>query len=143
MFGALAKRGHEGDAYERDGELHASCRIGDTRLGLEFHIIGKHRTEVRGGYRRPVEDLPASTPLRLALARMSATEVLRALVGRVKAGALAGRIAIDPVGLERWERWALAQADRIDPVLSGQILSHLVVPELDDSPGQGGALERS
>lgn len=211
LLNALARLGHEGDAHERDGELHASCRIGDTHLGLEFHIVGKHRTEMRRGYRRPAEDLPASTPLRLSLTRMSSTDVppgwedgsdgqlesrlaeitadlvvmgeaqfrerlveiaaerergrqrraeerlrhiasleakriedleasgallqkageLRALVARVKAAALSGQVDVDPSSLERWEHWALAQADRIDPVLSGQILSHLVVPELD------------
>lgn len=211
VFCALAKRGHDGSAQERDGDLQASCTIGDMHLGLEFHVIGRHRTEVRGGYARPAADLPASTPLRLSLSRMSPhdqppgwedgdagrlenqlaevaaglivlgearfrerlveiaagrerdrqrqeegrrqhiaaleakriedlkasgallrqAEELRALVVQVRAAILGGQVAADSSALDRWERWALAQADRLDPVLSGQVLSHLVVPELD------------
>lgn len=74
LFNALAKRGFEGEAYERDGTLHASCTIGDMHLGVEFTIVGKHRTEMRGGYVRPAADLPASTPLRLSLTRWSHDE---------------------------------------------------------------------
>lgn len=33
--------------------------------------------------------------------------------------------------LTAWEEWALGYADRIDPVLSGQIFSHISKPELD------------
>ncbi|MDY6949552.1 MAG: hypothetical protein SXG53_28040, partial [Pseudomonadota bacterium] len=41
-------------------------------------------------------------------------------------------ISAGAIHVDRWERWALAQADRVDPVLSGQVLKHLHVPELDD-----------
>lgn len=37
-----------------------------------------------------------------------------------------------PAQVSRWKLWALAEANRIDPVLSGQVLTHLHVPELDD-----------
>ena len=33
--------------------------------------------------------------------------------------------------LTRWKRWALLQADDIDPVLSGQVLEHLYISDLD------------
>lgn len=45
LFMALSRRGHDGSAYEdHTGELHARAIIGDTYMGLEFMIPGKHRT---------------------------------------------------------------------------------------------------
>jgi hypothetical protein len=38
---------------------------------------------------------------------------------------------IDSTTLEAWQHWALGEADRIDPVVSGQIFSHLRPPSLD------------
>lgn len=52
-------------------------------------------------------------------------EDIRALVERVRRAIDDGSADIDPSVLEAWQRWALAEADRIDPVRSGQILSHL------------------
>jgi hypothetical protein len=217
LFNTLARRGHDGDAYERDGELHARCKIGDTWFGLVFTIVGRHRTEMRAGRMQPASDLLASTPLRLSVTRWSRDEPqigwqddetgklesrlaeitaelivlgegcfrqslveaeqarerererqaeaerariaalearriddlkasgallaqaneLRALVARVKEAAGAGGFELGEGALVRWERWALAQADQLDPVLSGQVLSHLVVPELDNEHAGG------
>jgi hypothetical protein len=67
LFLALSKRGHDGDAYERDGEIHARAAIGDTYLGLDIEIVGSHRTVRQQGYLRPAPDLPASTPLALRI----------------------------------------------------------------------------
>ncbi|WP_287137160.1 hypothetical protein [Mesorhizobium sp.] len=67
LFLALSKRGHDGDAYEHDGEIHARAIIGDTHLGLDVQIVGSHRTVRQQGYLRPAPDLPASTPLALRL----------------------------------------------------------------------------
>jgi hypothetical protein len=33
--------------------------------------------------------------------------------------------------LAAWENWALDYANRVDPVLSGQILSHVRMPKLN------------
>lgn len=57
---------------------------------------------------------------------------IRALVAEV--GAAVGRdgVAVTEAQLDHWRAWALAEADRLDPVLSGQVLSHLVVPALDE-----------
>lgn len=60
---ALAKRGHGGDASATDTEISARAWIGSTALGLSLEIVGKHRTIVSRGYRRPDPALPASTPL--------------------------------------------------------------------------------
>lgn len=56
-------------------------------------------------------------------------EDLRALITRVRTAVLAGSVAVDQSRLERWECWAGAEADRLDPILSGQILTHLAPPE--------------
>ncbi|WP_192247404.1 hypothetical protein [Mesorhizobium caraganae] len=205
LFLALSKRGHDGDAYERDGEIHARAIIGDTHLGLDIQIVGSHRTERQHGYMRPAPDLPASTPFALRIDpgfdrkntvswqddgdveleskiaeiaaaiivasekefRLSLREAeeraereriekekqrqerlvqlnqkrlqnlrnsgellrqaedIRALVERVGRAIDEGSACIDASALEAWQRWALAEADRIDPVRFGQILTHL------------------
>jgi hypothetical protein len=56
-------------------------------------------------------------------------EDLRALITRVRGAVLAGSVGVDQARLEEWERWASAEADRLDPILSGQIMTHLASPE--------------
>jgi len=58
-------------------------------------------------------------------------EDLRALIARVRTAVLAGSAHIDQDRLSEWERWASAEADRLDPILSGQILTHLAPLEDD------------
>lgn len=210
LFLALSKRGHDGDAYERDGEIHARAAIGDTYLGLDIGIVGSHRTVRQQGYLRPAPDLPASTPLTLRvdpgfdrkatvswqddgdtkleskIAEIAAAIIvagekkfrltlreaderaereriekekrrqerlaqlnqqrlqnlrtsgellrqaqdIRALVERVRRAMDEGSVEIDTSTLQAWQRWALAEADRLDPVRSGQILTHLNEPSL-------------
>lgn len=62
---------------------------------------------------------------------------IRALVEQVATAVRNGSIALTSDQLARWRAWALGQADRLDPVLSGQVLSHLVVPALDHKAGAG------
>lgn len=69
LFFALASRGHDGEAWEQEGELVARCFIGDMDLRLSFSIVGKFSTEMKHGRQRPARDLPASTPLRISLQR--------------------------------------------------------------------------
>lgn len=54
---------------------------------------------------------------------------LRTLIARVRDAATVGSVAVDPERLAEWERWANAEADRLDPVLSGQIMTHLAPSE--------------
>lgn len=56
---------------------------------------------------------------------LSRSVEIRDLVARVKDAAMSGRVDISNDDLVAWEHWALAYADRIDPVLSGQIFSHI------------------
>ena len=208
LFLVLSKRGHDGDAYEHSGELHARAIIGDTYLGLNLAIAGKHKKVRRNGYERPAPDLPASTALVLSLApdfdgrtskswqddgdsrledkipviaadlivagearfRKSLKEAearakqahhekerqrqkrlqelnqqrlddlkmsgdllrqaqdIRMLVERVRMAITEGAAEIDEARLTAWEQWALGEADRIDPINSGQFLSHLDEP---------------
>lgn len=201
----LARRGHEGDAYERDGELHASAIIGDTRLGLAVDIAGSHHSARRRGGVQPASDLPAKTPLafhadlnfdgksveswqddadgileakiaiitaglivageakfrrglrdaeeraeqlrileekrrqevlaarnreRLEHLRLSGellhqAEMIRVLITRVRQAMLDGSVEVDAQTIAAWESWALGEADKLDPVLSGQIMTHL------------------
>lgn len=208
IFLTLGKRGHQGDAYEHDDEIHARAIIGDTYLGLDLAIAGKHRTVRQHGYQRPAPDLPAATPLALRLVpgfdrnatvawQDDGDDTLEAMIAEIAAGIIVagekkfrqslrdaeerakqeqieqehrrqerleqlnqqrlenlrmsgellrqaqdirmlvervgqaigdGAAEIDPSALEAWRQWALAEADRIDPVRSGHILTHLHEP---------------
>jgi hypothetical protein len=210
IFLALGRRGHDGDAYEHDGDIHARAIVGNTYLGLDLAIAGKHRTVRQYGYLRPAPDLPASTPLVLRLnlnfngkatvswqdddsgtletkvaqitagiivegekkfrrslreaeerirqeqieqgkrrqerlaqlnqkrlqdLRMSGDLLrqahdIRALVDQVRHAIDEGSLEIDASTLQAWQQWALGEADRIDPVRSGQIFTHLQEPSV-------------
>lgn len=52
-------------------------------------------------------------------------EDLRALIASVRDAVTAGSVNVDQERLKDWEQWACAEADRLDPILSGQIMSHL------------------
>lgn len=205
VFMALSRRGHDADAYERDGEIHATAIVRDTRIGLEVAVAGKHRSARVYGRDRPAADLPLSTPLMLrvdsdfdgtnkvswqddedgkletkiptiaagvivageARFRRSLREAeeraeqhriqqekrrqeelaarnrerleclhrsgellrqaedIRALVVRVRRAMTDGSADVDAATIEAWEKWALGEADQVDPVRSGQFRSHL------------------
>jgi hypothetical protein len=203
VFRTLSRRGHRADAYERDGEIHATATIGDTRVGLAIDRAARARGS--RGSMGTVPDWPASTPLAFLLdasfegkdttswqddstgqletsiAEMTARIIvageakfrrslaenekraeqfslleeqrrqeeieqrnrerlerlrtsgellrravdLRSLIGRVRDAVCAGSVDVDEATLHAWEEWASAEADRLDPILSGQIMSHL------------------
>lgn len=52
-------------------------------------------------------------------------EDLRALIAHVLEAVDAGAVAVDASTLKSWHGWASEEADRLDPVLSGQIMTHL------------------
>ena len=56
---------------------------------------------------------------------------IRALVELV-GGSLAGRTDVDASTIKAWKRWAREEADKLDPFFSGQVLSHLRPPSLED-----------
>jgi hypothetical protein len=57
---------------------------------------------------------------------------IRHLVGEVRQAMELGTHDIDPLQIALWEQWALGEADRLDPILSGQFKSHVIEPTLDD-----------
>ena len=59
-------------------------------------------------------------------------EEIRRLVQRVKEAVIAGEREIPNEDLIAWEAWAIGYADRIDPIKSGQFLSHLTPPALPE-----------
>ena len=75
---------------------------------------------------RRLEDLRKSGSL------LAHAEEVRALVARVGSVMSAAGAGVTEERLAGWRDWALRYADRLDPVLSGQVLSHIHVPELDD-----------
>ncbi|WP_371433202.1 hypothetical protein [Novosphingobium sp.] len=52
---------------------------------------------------------------------------LRALVVAVRL-AMQQRADVTTHSLSAWEEWALGEADKLDPIMSGQIISHLYPP---------------
>jgi len=57
-------------------------------------------------------------------------EDIRRLVEGVKAAVLLGEQPVSGQDLENWEKWAVGYADRIDPIKSGQFLTHVQAPKL-------------
>lgn len=85
----------------------------------------ERRTELARLSQKRIADLKASGEL------LRQAGEIRALVEQVRAAVVRGSVGLSAEQLERWQRWALDQADRLDPVQSGQVLSHLVVPALN------------
>jgi hypothetical protein len=52
-------------------------------------------------------------------------EDLRALIASVRVAIKKGHRSLDPVAFAEWTQWAAAEADRLDPVISGQVDEHL------------------
>lgn len=52
-------------------------------------------------------------------------EDLRALIASVSAAIAKGHRSLDAAAFTEWRQWAAAEADRLDPVLSGQVEEHL------------------
>jgi hypothetical protein len=47
---------------------------------------------------------------------------IRAYVDAVKTTVVSQATSISPDAIERWSKWALAEADRIDPIKSARLL---------------------
>jgi hypothetical protein len=210
LFFALASRGHDSEAWEQEGELVVRRVVGDTDVRLSFSIVRKFSTEMKHGRQRPARDLPASTPLRIALQRdlrgqtrvaspdgeagakleaqiaqvaadiivageasfrqslveaveweeqqrkwaeererkrlaeleqkrienlkesgrlLAEANQIRALAAQVEAAVRTGMAKVSPRDLDAWKLWALSYADRIDPVCTGQVMTHVRPPE--------------
>jgi hypothetical protein len=104
-----------GEARYRLGIRERLERIEDARQWQE-----QRRREAEAA--RNAERMKA---LRKSAEMLRAANDLRALLASVRAAMASGAKRIEPDALAAWERWANAEADRLDPVLSGQIDDHL------------------
>jgi hypothetical protein len=111
-----------GEAKFRRGLREAEERAEEYRRWQENQR--QERIEARN--RQRLEHLRKSGEL------LRQAEDLRALIMRVREAVVARAVPEDQVSLEAWENWASAEADRLDPILSGQIRTHLALPEGDD-----------
>jgi hypothetical protein len=57
--------------------------------------------------------------------RLREAQDLRELILRVREAVKVGSVDVDSSRLEEWEGWASAEADRLDPITSGQVMTHL------------------
>ena len=75
--------------------------------------------------RQAAADAERLKQLQLSGERLREAEEIRLLVARVKAAMGAGDGDLPADDVQAWEAWALAYADRVDPVKSGQVREHL------------------
>jgi hypothetical protein len=104
------------------------------RLSIKERLEHVARMEAWREERRQ-EALAKRNQERLAALHRSAellrtAQDLRSLIASVSAAIESGRSDLDPVALAEWKQWAAAEADRIDPVLSGQVDEHLIIKPL-------------
>lgn len=62
---------------------------------------------------------------------LAEAENLRSLIARVSAAVMEGRLDLSADQLAEWRRWADREADKLDPVMSGQVRAHLLPPRCD------------
>jgi hypothetical protein len=60
---------------------------------------------------------------------------IRALVAELKTR-LPASDSLNTSELLEWKEWALAQADRLDPILSGQVFEHIRPPAIDEDDSE-------
>ncbi len=100
------------------------------RTGLRESEEFREQQRLREEARRR-EELEARNRERLRLLHESGrllqeADEIRSLVNRVRAAVIAGETSVSTAALDLWEEWALAEADRTDPIKSGQVMSHLI-----------------
>lgn len=112
-----------GEASFRQGFVEARERAEEHRRWEEDRRLAR----LADLERKRLSDLRASGEM------LRQAEEIRNIVAEIESSLLLGDSpGLTPERVARWKIWALAQANVIDPVLSGQVLSHLYVPELDD-----------
>lgn len=62
---------------------------------------------------------------------LAEAENLRNLIARVGAAVADGRLNLSSDQLAEWRQWADREADKLDPVISGQVQTHLLPPRSD------------
>jgi hypothetical protein len=123
------------------GEAKFRRQLGESEIRAEEERIRREQREKEEREERERQRLERIRQLneqRIADLRMSGellrrSQDLRVLVAEVRK-ALEQRNDVDPDRLAAWENWALEEADKLDPILSGRIMSHLDPPLL---PAEG------
>jgi hydroxymethylglutaryl-CoA reductase len=62
---------------------------------------------------------------------LAEAENMRGLIARVASAVAAGQLDLTVEQLAEWRRWADEEADKLDPVLSGQVRKHLLPPRIE------------
>jgi hypothetical protein len=62
---------------------------------------------------------------------LTEAENLRNLIARVGTAVMSGRLDMSAEQLSEWRAWADQEADKLDPVISGQVRTHLWPPDLE------------
>ncbi len=62
---------------------------------------------------------------------LAEAENMRGLIARVASAVAAGQLDLTVEQLAEWRQWADEEADKLDPVLSGQVRKHLLPPRVE------------
>lgn len=105
-------------------EGEAGFRRG-VREAHDHAVMLRERERKAREERQAAVDAERLKQLRLSGERLREAEEIRLLVARVRAAMIAGDDGLPVDDVQAWEAWALAYADRVDPVKSGQVREHL------------------
>lgn len=131
--------------WQDDGSEKLEARIAEISAGLIVEDERAYRThlcelEEQAERRRIEAERQRQERLRKANAERAAAllksgrllaeaENLRSLIARVGAAVADGRLDLSADQLTDGRQWADREADRLDPVLSGQVRAHLLPPD--------------
>jgi hypothetical protein len=104
-------------------------------------LIEKRRKLKEEAERKERERIAAMEKARIERLLGSATAFrqaadIRSFVADVEERYVAGELTVSEAELNAWSRWALEQADRIDPVRSGRLMDTMRDPETPDCAPQ-------
>jgi len=111
------------------GEAGFRERLRQTEIQVEKDRIAaeeRRRKKLEELNARRVDDLLQSGEL------LRRAREIRELVADVSR-AMKASPDMDPAELDAWRRWALSEADKLDPILSRQVHKHFRAPTLDQS----------
>lgn len=119
----------------------AACR---RKVRSDAEWIERRRVEMEAERQRRIVEAEAERQRRIAAAEAKRLSELRrsgellreandirALIGLVRGAVENSNDVLAKTHLLGWETWAAEYADRIDPIKSGQVLSHLVPPVIE------------
>jgi regulator of protease activity HflC (stomatin/prohibitin superfamily) len=106
---------------EGEAKFRRSLREADGRAE-QLRILEEKRRqeELARRNRERLEKLHESGEL------LRQAEAIRAVVAQLRQAMAHGAMDLDEAAVRSWEEWALAEADRIDPIRSGQVNTHLL-----------------